>query len=374
MKEKNRMYVKYNDQIVGVLAMTDDKKIAFQYSEEWIKNGFSINPFALPLKRDVFIPSKNYFDGLFGVFADSLPDSWGSLLLDRFLQTKNIRLQDITMLDRLAMIGANGIGALTYEPEIKYDFQKVNISLDDINEECGKILESIPIEKDILESLFILGGSSGGARPKVMIEIEGKHWIVKISNHIDSPDSGKIEFDYFKCAKKCGINVPETKLFSSKKTAGYFGIERFDRIGNKKIHSVSVSGLLDIDYRAPSLDYNELLKLTKIITNDVDTYEMFRRMCFNVFSHNLDDHSKNFSFLYLEDINCWRLSPAYDLTYSDTYFGEHTTSVNGKAKENSDDDLLKFGINNHLNQKKSKEKINNVKTHVNEMLSKYLIK
>ncbi len=367
---QNKLYVKYNNQIVGTLAMTENRQIAFQYSEDWLQNGFSISPFSLPLSRNVFIPTKTYFNGLYGVFADSLPDSWGNLLVDRYLTSKNINPQKITMLDRLAMLGSNGMGALTYEPAIDFTCFYENLSLDKINEECGNILASKLT--DNIDSLYILGGSSGGTRPKAMIDLEGKNWIVKFSNHIDSKDSGKMEYDYFECAKACGIDVPGTRLFDSKKTTGYFGIERFDRYNGNRIHVVTVSGLLESDFRVPALDYKDLIKLTKIITNGIDTYEMYRRMCFNVFSHNLDDHTKNFSFLYLYDKKCWRLSPAYDLTYSNTYYGEHTTSVNGKGKNITEKDLLKVGIDNALNKSKCLKIIYEVKECVNQMLSKYL--
>ena len=81
MRKGNALQVFYDGKLVGTLAMTADHKAAFQYSEEWIENGFPISPFSLPLKKQVFVPTKDYFDGLFGVFADSLPDNWGRLLL-----------------------------------------------------------------------------------------------------------------------------------------------------------------------------------------------------------------------------------------------------------------------------------------------------
>ena len=95
----------------------------------------------------------------------------------------------------------------------------------------------------------------------------------------------------------------------------------------------SAAALLELDFEQPSLDYHSLMKLTKIITrnNKDDVENMFRRMCFNVFAHNRDDHSKNFTYLYDESADSWRLSPAYDLTYSNTYYGEHTTTVDGNG-------------------------------------------
>lgn len=365
-----KLYVKCEDRLVGTLALTKDNKVAFQYSESWLENGFSINPFSLPLSKEVFVPNKNYFNGLFGVFADSLPDSWGNLLVDRFLKNHNISSSDINVLDRLALIGNNGMGRLSYEPVKEIKLDRGYLSLDELSVECGKLLASK--NSNSIDELYRLGGSSGGARPKVLLKLDNIDWLIKFSNRIDSADSGVMEYDYFKCAKECGINVPKTKLFNSQLTSGYFGIERFDIKSDKRIHMITVAGLLELDYESPSLDYVELIKLTKVLTNDKDTYEMFRRMCFNVFSHNLDDHSKNFSFLYDEDNKCWKLSPAYDLTYSNTYYGEHTTRVDGKGKNITEADLLTVGVKNKLNQEKCKEIINKVKECVLNMLSKYL--
>ena len=134
---------------------------------------------------------------------------------------------------------------------------------------------------------------------------------------------------------------------------------------------VTVAGLLELDYRSPCLDYKDLIKLTKILSNEEDAYEMFRRMCFNVYSYNLDDHAKNFSFIYVIEEKRWILSPAYDLTRSNTYFNEHTTSVNGKGKNILDEDLLQVGLVNNLNKEKCLEIMSFVKKNVNDMLKKY---
>lgn len=367
-----KLFVKCNDKIVGTLALTKDKKVAFQYDESWVKNGFSISPFSLPLDSKVRVPSNNCFSGLFGVFADSLPDNWGNLLLDRMLNKYKVDKDQISVLDKLSLIGKNGMGILSYEPAQKLENNYENdLSLDQLSVECEKILNSK--DSELLEQIYHMGGSSGGARPKALIsEKDGTHWIVKFSNTVDSIHSGKIEFDYFECARRCGINVPNTKLYDSKISDGFFGIERFDIKNAKRIHMITVSGLLEADYRSSCLDYSELIKLTKILTCESDTYEMFRRMCFNVFSHNMDDHAKNFSFLYDMDGRKWRLSPAYDLTYSNTYFNEHTTSVNGKGKNISESDLLSVGLKNNLNKNKCLTIMLEVKSCVFEMLNKYI--
>ena len=111
--EDRMLQVCYEDRLVGTMVLTADRKAAFEYSDEWLETGFSITPFSLPLKKQVFIPGKDYFDGLFGVFADSLPDAWGRLLLERLLKQKGKELYDYTMLDRLAIVGKSGMGALS---------------------------------------------------------------------------------------------------------------------------------------------------------------------------------------------------------------------------------------------------------------------
>lgn len=367
---KDRVIVKYNDLVVGRLGYTSERKVAFQYDETWLTSGFSINPFKLPLSKEVFISKSTYFEGLFGVFADSLPDSWGRLLLERYLENKSIDVHNLGVLDRLLIVGKSSMGALTYEPAYKIGKIDTILDLDELSIECKNILYSHKCNK--IDEIFKLGGSSGGARPKVFLDIDKEPWIIKFSNHIDMNNSGVMEYDYLECAKECGINVPVCRLFYSELCDGYFGVKRFDRNIDERLHVVTVAGLLEVDYRAPCLDYNELIKLTKILTRDVDQYEMFKLMCFNVFAHNLDDHAKNFSFIYYPNKKIWRLSPAYDLTYSSTYYGEHTTSVNGKGKDITDDDLLKVAINNKLDREICLKIIKHIRECVSLRLQKYI--
>lgn len=378
MKTNDTLNVFYDNRHVGTLALTSSHKVAFQYSEEWLRNGFSISPFSLPLEKKVFVPSESCFDGLFGVFADSLPDNWGRLLLSRLLKERNISMDSISVLDRLAIVGSSGMGALEYRPEMSIAPKTDEDDLDELAEQCRRILNTEYSDK--LDELFYLGGSSGGARPKVLTEIDGTDWIIKFPAHVDSKDAGKMEYDYSVCAKACGILMPETKLFLSKNCKGYFGVTRFDRTGEdgkkKKRHMLTAAALLELDYTQPSLDYNSLMKLTKILTgnNMSDMEGMFRIMCFNVFAHNRDDHSKNFSFLYDEDENQWHLSPAYDLTYSSTYYGEHTTTVDGNGKNPGEKELLSVGRKAGMKEADCMKIIHRIRDCVNEMLEEYIAK
>ncbi len=112
----NKLEVFANKKKVGTLALSKSKHVIFQYDANWIENGFSLNPFKLPLSDMVFVSTSYYFNGLFGVFADSLPDSYGQLLLDRYLRSKGIDIETLNPLDRLAYIGDSGMGILEYVP------------------------------------------------------------------------------------------------------------------------------------------------------------------------------------------------------------------------------------------------------------------
>ena len=364
MTDNRKLEVYCHGRLVGYLAETPDHMVAFQYSDEWIKSGFSISPLSLPLNNDVFIPPekcRDRFAGLFGVFADSLPDSWGELLLDRHLGTLGISRGDVTTLERLAYIGRSGMGALEYYPAKESDFNMdpAGLDYDQISKECEKVLSSK--ESDQLNVLYNLGGSSGGTRPKILLTEDGKDWIVKFPASTDPAISGKREYDYSLCAKACGIIMTETALVESSVCEGYFKTARFDRKDGKKIFSITISGLLEADFRAPSCDYNTYMKLIRMLTrdNDKDKEQMYRVMCFNVLTHNRDDHAKNFSFLYTND-DGWRLAPAYDLTYSDTYWGEQTTSVCGKGKDISEKELIKVGTEAGLTKASCIEYLNQI--------------
>ena len=360
MNKIKSLQVFYNEKKVGTLALMKNNIVAFEYDSNWITNGFSISPFSLPLKKQVFIPRIDPFDGLYGVFSDSLPDGWGRLLVDRMLNSQNINLREISQIDRLAIVGETGMGALSYKPEYNLledkDYQE---DYDNLALSCKKILNT-EYSAD-LDKLFKLGGSSGGARPKILTKIDNEDWIIKFPSSLDDSNIGKLEYLYSVCAKKCKIDIPETKLFPSKISSGYFGIKRFDRKklstgAIRKLHMISVSGLLETSHRIPNLDYNDLMQLTLNLTKSFEEVEkLFRLMCFNVFSHNRDDHSKNFSFIYNEDLNKWELSPAYDLTYSYSINGEHATTINGNGVNPDLNDILKVAEKIGLDKKKAEK-------------------
>jgi serine/threonine-protein kinase HipA len=342
MNEVKVIEASINGVKVGRIALTPDKLCAFEYDTAYLITGKSISPFNLPLKPGLFTAKHIPFAGGFGVFADSLPDGWGNLILDRYLKSKGIEPDKLTILQRLALVGSSGRGALEYYPDLSDSTADEKINFDLLAAETQKILASNHTG-DSLDTLYKYGGSPGGARPKVFVTVDGKEWLVKFNATTDPDNIGEIEYQYSLLAKKCGINMPETRLFEGK----YFGVERFDRTPAGKIHTISAAGLLNADYRIPCLDYLDLLKLCHILTKNMEEVEaLFRLMAFNVAINNRDDHAKNFSFQLINGE--WKLAPAYDLLPSNGFNGFHTTTVNNNGNPTVDDMITvaeKVGLN-----------------------------
>jgi len=341
---------------VGEL-VADNQQIYFRYNTLFIERGIQLSPFKLPLTQEIVTAGPLPFDGLFGLFNDSLPDGWGRLLLDRTLTTKGISINQITPLDRLAYIGVTGMGALTYHPTFEDESQLESITeLDQLASEMNKLLDGT--SSDLLDELYQLGGSSGGARPKIMVGynaqtdhlIYGKdqlpddyeHWLIKFPASVDRVDVAHIEYAYYLMARASGIEMAESRLFNGKSDRYYFGTKRFDRVINQRIHLHSASGLLHDDFRLSNLDYGHLMDAAFRLENHVNAYDKVLRLAtFNVFSHNRDDHSKNFAFL-MNPTGTWRFAPAYDLTFSSSSHGFHSTMVAGEGQSLGTTNLLKL--------------------------------
>ena len=332
--------------LVGRLAIKQ-REIFFEYADSFFTHNYHLSPIHLPLKKELFSFNSQAFNSLAGVFNDSLPDGWGRLLLDRHLRSYGLNPGNLTALDRLSHVGTSGMGALVYRParNAKYPDSEL-IRIEDLANSSRAILEGST--EDVIEELLALNGSSAGARPKVCVNISSDKksistsdsqlsnnfspWIVKFPNSNDGEDAGAIEYVYALMAKDAGVEMSDSFLFSSKQTAGYFATERFDRIANTRLHLHSAAGLLHADFRVPTLDYYDLLKLSfTLCKNQEDKEKMYRQAVFNVLSHNKDDHGKNFSFL-MTNTGRWRLAPAYDLTFSSGPGGEQSTMVLQEGK------------------------------------------
>ena len=346
---------------VGRLASRQNK-IYFQFDDEFLDRGYEISPFRCPLSPGLKTFDSNLFDGLPGVFYDSLPDGWGRLLLDRKMRSLGVLPQQLSALDRLRHVGESGMGALVYTPSETEDAVQDELNLDSLASDVAQILEGEASE--VIEKLITLNGSSAGARPKAMIGVDShkqrivhgaqdlgldyEPWLVKFPNTTDGRDAGAIEYVYARMAIDAGVEMENVYLLPSQTGPGFFATERFDRNASKRTHCHSVCGLLHSDFRIPSLDYQDLIELTMVLTKDIrEAEKMFRLAVFNVLAHNRDDHSKNFSFM-MDSTGTWKLSPAYDLTFASGPNGEQSTMVLGKGRNIEISDLIKLGIESKL--------------------------
>lgn len=333
-----------------------DRQAYFEYDPAFLASKLEISPLALPLAAGVLSGQPGLNDGLHGVFDDSLPDGWGRLLLDRQLRQQGIEPNQLTPLDRLAYVGAHGMGALTYQPDHGALPAAAALDLDLLAGAARRVIKGEA--GAALAELIALNGSSAGARPKAMIGVSANqtdilhgvatlpagytHWLVKFGNTTDGPDSGAVEYAYSRMAEAAGLALPPTWLFPARRAAGYFAVQRFDRNGDRRLHMHSAAGLLQVDFRLPSLDYKDLLALTMHLTRDLREVEkIYRLAAFNVLAHNRDDHAKNFAFL-MNGAGQWRVAPPYDLTFAAGPGGEQSMLVMGEGKAPGRTHLLRL--------------------------------
>jgi serine/threonine-protein kinase HipA len=359
------VYIRFSAEeiLVGKLLL-DKRLVHFRYEDDFLNLGMNISPFKLRYSNEIQVAQPTPFHGIFGVFDDSLPDGWGMLLLNRALAKKGLSLNDINILDQLAYIGDTGKGALIYRPcIIKSKKFSDPIDLDRLKTAMDKVYYGTSSE--VIEELFSLGGSSGGARPKAnigynpktnqiihgktMLPVDFEHWIIKFPGSEDPEDIANIEYAYHKMALKAKITMNHCKLLNSTKGIKVFATKRFDRVGNNRVHMHSMAGLTHDNFRLSHIDYGHIIDVAyRLEKSAVAREKVFRLAAFNVYSHNRDDHSKNFSWL-MDESGKWTLAPAYDLTYSSTSINEHSTRVNGEGAKPGRKHLIKlaqeFSIN-----------------------------
>ena len=360
MEQIKKIYVsiQFDAEEIEVGELVSENKLTyFRYYPSFVKRGLEISPIKLKLNTDINKGNEIPFDGLFGVFFDSLPDGWGKLLLDRTLTARGISIAHLTPLDRLAYVGNQGMGALLYKPEISVEkLADFRIELDEIAHATQQIIAGTASE--VLDELFKLGGSSGGARPKILVGYNPttqhivnatqelppgyEHWLIKFPSSSDSPDIANIEYAYYKMAIDAGIEMSACQLFKGSSGKVYFGTKRFDRQGNNRLHLHSAAGMMHDNFRLSVLDYGHLMDCAFQLERDIKAYEKILRLAaFNVFANNRDDHSKNFSFL-MDATGTWRLAPAYDLTFSYSGHGMHSTMVAGESAHPTREHLMKL--------------------------------
>ena len=377
------LHLQGDDRKLGTLAWSGKERRAyFEYSTEFLAAPLLISPFHMKAATGLIAAPRDPFDGLHGLFNDSLPDGWGRLLLDRRLQRAGIDYTQLTPIDRLSAVGATGMGALTYVPDLPDDQKQPNdVDLDWFADQ----VELVQTEMDVadIDSLQGAQGGSAGARPKIMIGFNRaentcvldygqqldpgvERWMVKAPSSEDPREIGTEEKAYALMAVAAGLEMAETRLFDTRKGRRLFATKRFDRTPFGRLHMHTASGLLNASHREASLSYEQLHKLTQMMTRDAaEVLKMFRNMVFNVYAKNRDDHAKNHAFL-MDGNGRWSLAPAYDLTFSSGPGGEHSAAIAGEGRTPGMPHLLAVARGASISDQDAKDVIEQVRTSVNQ--------
>lgn len=366
-----------------------DNKICFQYTPEFLQRNINPAPISLPFIKDIIPCNSNiHNNGLPSMIADSLPDKFGKEVFIDFCKANNIDQDNLSPLEKLSYVGEHGMGALTYHPAKSIsDIGDFTIDMlsryaeNKIEQRIKKLKLDLSKEIDRVNLLALISGSIGGARPKAIIYRSGEKIIsgylptapagysaeiIKLTT-THGEDYGKTEHIYQEIAKSVGISTMPTEIIEVKGHS-HFVIKRFDREEGKKLHVQTYAGLFDIDFNTTPMRLEDCLAAIVELTGDQQQVnDMFTRMLFNIVSGNYDDHAKNTSFI-MNERGEWRLSPAYDLTYEyhsgAAWYAEHHTSMNGKKRNWTLDDIEKVGQVYGI--KKPKELFEKVETVFNE--------
>ena len=375
--ETNTVKVKLWGMTVGYLAWDKKNRVAaFEYDPAFLERGIDFAPFTMSVnslrsqKQMLWMGDKSkLYQGLPPAFADSLPDKWGNSLFKAWLRDNRIPTKEITPIDHLSFIGSRAMGALEYEPAYElggdsyfsvnvqrlYDFAKQAL-----NEQANIVLSS---ENSVLwQDLIKISSSPGGKRPKAIVAIHPEtgevisgqgnipekfeHFILKYDDNLSYPFA-KLEYIYYRMALDAEIFMMPSvlQLYGG---VSHFLTRRFDRIGNERVHVQTLAAM------SPESDsYEDIFAVIRRLNLPYnDSRQQFLRMVFNVMSRNVDDHSKNFAFCMTPD-GKWRLSPAYDITFSvdlaaPAYANRHSLTVNGKNEGITRNDLETVALNNDI--------------------------
>ena len=380
--ETNVVMVRLWDMTVGYLSWDKITNVAvFEYDPEFVEKGLDIAPFTMSIysprskKQIPWIGDKDkLYMGLPPMIADSLPDKWGHSLFNAWLRDNQISMKKITPIDHLSFLGNRTMGALEYDPAQKLgDDSALSVDVTQLYEFARQVINErksivLNAENSILwQDLIKISSSPGGKRPKAIIALNRatgevisgqgsipdgfEHFILKYDGNSSYP-LAKLEYVYYKMALDAGINMMPSELRSYGHIT-HFLTRRFDRIGNERIHTQTLAAM-----SPGSNSYEELFAVIRRLNLPYeDSRQQFLRMVFNVLARNVDDHTKNFSFCMTSD-GVWRLSPAYDLTYSvdpsaPAYMNRHSITINGKNESLTREDLEIFAKRNDIQDYKS---------------------
>lgn len=390
---------------IGYLHQQENGLIGFQYDADFIGSGIEVSPIRMPLSNMTYsfpaLPEETY-SGLPGMVADSLPDKFGNIVIKRYLDSIGRSDDILTPLEKLCYTGKRGMGALEYEPARELVDINEKVDIDALTKLAAEILSNkenlhVADNDHMIAQLMQCSSSVGGARAKTLIawnkekndirsgQINAgdgyEYWLLKfddIGNNKDKdnePDSGeytKIEYAYYLMAQACGIEMSECRLYHENGRS-HFITKRFDRIGNKgeKQHMQSLCAMAHMDFNSPRIysyeDAFQVMRQLKLPHGDF--VQLYKRMLFNEFAKNYDDHTKNIAFL-MNKKGEWSLAPAYDMTFSyrkgSPWVSAHQMLINGKAEDITSEDLLAVAEKAGIKQSNAKSCIEHVKTAVSE--------
>lgn len=367
----NIIQVKLWNKNVGLLSWDDNKGCSvFQFDKDFMQYGWNIAPLIAPLDsayvQKSFPMSGNkekLYGGLPEFIADSLPDYWGNIVFQKWMEANHLQPKSVNAVDRLSFIGKRAMGALEFQPAHIQEDASINIELSSLYELANRLfLDRQDINIDIsnnliMEDLYKVGTSAGGQRPKAIIGMDEEtgiirsgqadlppnfnHYILKFdTSKRDELPITKVEMAYYLMAKDAGINMMPSKLVEIEGTKNFM-TQRFDRQNGKKIHTQTLAAMSSF-----ADAYEDLFVVGRKLNLSADEQsQQYRRMVFNVIAENVDDHTKNFSFIMLPNGE-WHISPAYDIVFSadpnSHFYRNHELTILGKRKNITKQDLLLF--------------------------------
>lgn len=373
--------------LVGALAWAPSTASAtFEYTPEWMRTGVQIAPLHMPSQVDrthIFhFPQLNRdtYKGLPACFADTLPDDFGNAVINAWLARNGRDPQSFNPLERLLYSGKRGMGALEYAPALRQTQTGNNkLELDSLigmaqqvlDQRAGVSSQLHNAGNDDLTAILQVGTSAGGARAKALVAINKDRTEIR-SGQVDAPDGfehyllkfdgivehgnnretfgdpqgfGRMEYAYYLMAKAAGIAMTPCELLTDGERA-HFLTQRFDRIGNHKLHYQSLCAMDHADFKMPGhYSYEQLFAVARQLRlTRAEAVEIYRRMVFNIAARNHDDHSKNVGFILSGPSAHWQLAPAFDIAYSykpgSPWVNSHQLSANGKRDNFTREDLL----------------------------------
>lgn len=360
--------------IAAVSIGAGERNATFQYDPAFVRSGIQVAPVRMPLREEPYVfPALPHdaFAGLPGLLADSLPDRWGTALIDAWLAAQGRSEDSFDVVERLCYVGTRGMGALEFEPaleparpegeDLRFD-ALVRLAGEVLAERARFVAElAHDPQEEAIKSILAIGTSAGGARPKAIIAYNAatgqvrsgqvpaeqgfRHWLLKFDGVSRAGDHGltdpqgwgAVEYAYAIMARSAGVQMSECRLLEEHGRR-HFMTRRFDRPdGGGKLHVQTVAALEHVSYNEPgAYSYEQaLLLLRRLGLSTPVAEQLFRRMVFNVVARNHDDHVKNVA-LSMDRRGEWSLAPAYDVTWAwrpgNPWLDSHQMSINGKRE------------------------------------------